>query len=63
MKPAKNWLRKSKRMREMIKASNIRTMAVVDRNTYKRLIDKLKGVPFSAWVRGKIEEELEGDGK
>ena len=45
----------------MIKDSNMRVMAVVDRDTYKRLIDKLRGVPFSAWVRGKIEEELRRD--
>ncbi len=46
----------------MIKDSNTRVMAVVDRETYYRLIDKLKGVPFSAWVRLKIEEELRREG-
>ena len=47
----------------MIKDTNTRVMAVVDRDTYKRLIDKLRGVPFSAWVRSKIEEELRREEK
>ena len=42
----------------MIKASNVRVMAVVDKEKHKRLINKLKGVPFSRWVRIKIDEEL-----
>ena len=44
--------------RQVIKDTNMRVAAVVDRDTYKALIDKLKGVPFSAWVRDKIAEEL-----
>jgi len=47
---------------QMIKDTNTRVAAVVDRDIYKALIDKLKGVPFSAWVRIKIEEELRRNG-
>ncbi len=47
----------------MIKDSNIRIGAVVDREIHRQLIAKLKGVPFSTWVRIKIEEELKENGK